>query len=126
MCSTASGASIIASKNTSSSNLDAATDNVIPYEYACGTGGRECAVVESTGSTYSTWITVNLGEAKDISTIVFLGKGAENIDGFASMKRMYGLSSDPYDIDNTEISQAGVTNFPFMIADIDNGGPASV
>ena len=43
------------------------------------------------------------------------------------MIRRYGSSSDPYDTTtNTEIIQAGGTNYPFMIADINDGEPANV
>ena len=41
--------------------------------------------------------------------------------------RSYGDSGDPYDsASNTLITQAGGTNYPMMIADIDLPGPASL
>ena len=58
---------------------------------------------------------------------MFLGDEDENIDGFGSMLRTYGTSSDRLDTATNKIVEgAGGTNYPMMIADINDGGPASV
>ena len=70
---------------------------------------------------------MDLGSNINLSTIVFLGDWAENSNNFASMTRTYGTNPSRTDTaTNKVITQSGGTNYPFMVADVNEGGPASI
>ena len=62
-----------------------------------------------------------------ISTIAFISDSSQNVDNFSAMIRTYGTSADRHDREtNKVITQSGGTNFPSMIADINEDGPAQI
>ena len=65
---------------------------------------------------------LDLGGVLNLSTIVFVGDEDENTDGFGAMQRTVGLQTTWNDPSNLVITQAGGTNYPSMIADINDGG----
>lgn len=90
-----------------------------------GCGPSTCTHVTKDGSN-TAWISLELDYTKGdfgISTIVFLADRNQNIDGFGNMRRFYGPNSDPFSLENTEIIQSGGTNYPSIIADLNNCGP---
>ena len=102
-------------------NLNKATDESLPDDFDCS--WNQCVIVYNFNGY--TWITIDLGAVKHISTILFMGDKYEESNG--GHVRSYGTSSDPYDTTtNTVITQSGGTNKPAMVADIDEPGPASL
>ena len=71
------------------------------------------------------FMTLDLGEEKDLSTIVFLSDNAGGANEGGT--RRYGTSSDPDDtITNKEVTQFGGTNYASQFADINYGGKIRV
>ena len=84
-----------------------------------------CATIEVESGV--AWFMIDLGSEMDISTIVFQSTWVDTTDYGSTMVRKFGPSSDFDDPSNTEIVQAGGTNYNTMIADIgSNGCPAKV
>ena len=83
-------------KSTGTTAQSKAADNGIASNHACSTG--QCAEVKVSGG--EAWLTLDLGSPTALSTIVFLSDASDNIDGFASMTRTYGLSADRQDTTN--------------------------
>ena len=106
---------------SSSSFPERVNDGVIASGHFCD--ATNCAHIEADVNNLF-WVTVDFGSVVSLSTIVFLSDINENTDDFAFMTRTYGTSPSAIDfVANTEISQ-GATRYPFMIGDINNGGPA--
>ena len=90
----------------------------------CQCGGGEEVPIPSECSQINPggWITLNLGERKDISTIVFLTNHNADIDASFGGTRTYGISSDVEDTcTNDLVIQDGSTNYASMVADINTG-----
>ena len=104
-----------------SSNLNGAIDDSIPSNHNCG----NCADIQLDEG--EAWITLDFGTAVEISTILFFVDSTQNIDGYGDMTRTYGLEADRTDITtNKLILQMECTNYPIMVADINELGPAQV
>ena len=108
-------------------NLAGVNDGQLPSGHVCygsTANTNKCAVAENSGIR---WFTLDFGTEIPLSTIVFLGGKNDNTDGFAGQEKWYGPSVTYNDPTNTRIIQAGGTNFPTMIADLDDGsGPKNV
>ena len=114
------GATVTASLG--SSFLSRANDGNIANNFYCGTS---CPTIQLDAGI--AWITLDLGYVTSISTIIFLTDAEENIDGFGSMIRTAGTVNDISDtVNNKLLTQVGGTNYPMMVADINENGAYSV
>ena len=105
-----------------STRLSGVNDERFPPNYICTTSSN-CASIAVDGGGVASVTLMFPGAGVSLHTIVFMINNNDNSDGNLNMERWYG--SDPVwnGPGNTQITQSGGTNFPSMIADIDDGAP---
>ena len=89
----------------------------------CNNSSPKCAKVKFDAAEGAAWARLELsGTGANLSTILFMIDKWYNTDGYLNFERWYGSNIVYNGVGNTEIIQSGGTNYPSMVADLNDGG----